>query len=370
MGNSKREYWLDLFSVESWNEFLKAGADTSGFRKSKWDTVTKIKPGDYLLCYVIGISRFIGILEVISEPYYDDTKRIFSSDIFPSRMKVKVVSKLELDTSIPIKDERLKELSFFKAKNKKKHYWISFFRSSPRKWSNTDGEIVIDAINKAKVNPISIPVDDKRILTRGKIASTPSGITVTIPINDDTENSTSKYLPYTTHTDIQYTLAKLGRDLGLDVWVPKNDRNRECNIGDINSITELKNELPINFDEATIRTIEMIDVIWLKGKTIVNAFEVEHTTSIFSGLLRMADLISLQPNININLYIVAPDDRRSKVFEQIQRPTFSHLNPSLPDICKYISYESLFKGIKKIENIKSYIKPDYIDEIAELCESE
>jgi hypothetical protein len=60
--------------------------------------------------------------------------------------------------------------------------------------------------------------------------------------------------------------------------------------------------LPLHFDEATNTTIELIDVLWLKGKTIVAAFEIESTTSIYSGLLRMSDLIAMQPNLNIPLF--------------------------------------------------------------------
>ena len=56
---------------------------------------------------------------------------------------------------------------------------------------------------------------------------------------------------------------------------------------------------------------------WLRGRAIVRAFEVEHTTSIYSGILRMADLLALQPNMNIKLHIVAPYTRRDKVFQEI-----------------------------------------------------
>jgi hypothetical protein len=57
-----RTHWLDLFTGTTWEEFLRAGGNVSGFRESKWTTVQKIKRGDYLLCYVIGLSRFIGVL--------------------------------------------------------------------------------------------------------------------------------------------------------------------------------------------------------------------------------------------------------------------------------------------------------------------
>ena len=51
--------------------------------------------------------------------------------------------------------------------------------------------------------------------------------------------------------------------------------------------------------------------------------EIEHTTSIYSGLLRMSDLVAMQPNLQIPLFIVAPDVRRNKVIEEVNRPTFA-----------------------------------------------
>jgi hypothetical protein len=45
-----RSYWLDLFTGATWQEFLAAGGDVSGFRESRWKTMQRLKPGDYLLC--------------------------------------------------------------------------------------------------------------------------------------------------------------------------------------------------------------------------------------------------------------------------------------------------------------------------------
>ena len=61
----------------------------------------RIKSGDYLLCYLTGVSRFIGILEVTSEPYWDETP-IWKDELFPCRMKVKVVAALTPETAVPI----------------------------------------------------------------------------------------------------------------------------------------------------------------------------------------------------------------------------------------------------------------------------
>jgi len=81
-------------------------------------------------------------------------------------------------------------------------------------------------------------------------------------------------------------------------------------------------ELPPQFNDATQRTIELIDVLWLKGNSILSAFKVESTTSNYSGLLRMSDLLSLQPNLDIKLFLLAGDERRDKVRQEILRPTF------------------------------------------------
>src|SRR6185437_3104459 len=116
--------------------------------------------------------------------------------------------------------------------------------------------------------------------------------------------------------------------------------------------------LPLNYDDTTLDTIEQIDVLWLKGRSIARAFEVEHTTAVYSGLLRMADLLALQPNMDIRLHIVAPDERRYKVFREMQRPFFSLLERgTLSKSCTFISYESvgLIAGIEHLAHMNDSI---------------
>jgi predicted RNA-binding protein len=88
---SSRTYWLDLFTWVTWQEFLAADGAVSGFREGRWNTVQQIKPGDYLLCYLTGVSRWIGILEVVSEPYMDQTP-LWKDATFPCRVGVKIVT--------------------------------------------------------------------------------------------------------------------------------------------------------------------------------------------------------------------------------------------------------------------------------------
>jgi hypothetical protein len=89
------------------------------------------------------------------------------------------------------------------------------------------------------------------------------------------------------------------------------------------------------------------DLLWLDGNAIVAAFEIEGTTSIYSGLLRISDLLARQPNISVPLFLVAPEERREKVIQQVNRPTFERMKPPLVDVCRYISFEDCARRLQR-----------------------
>jgi hypothetical protein len=361
------KFWLDLFTGKTWEEFLQHGANVTGFRETRKKISENIKPGDYFLCYLTGISRFVGVLEVKS-PMYIDHAPIWSGEDFPVRFKVELIHQLNPETAVPVMNMKDK-LSFFKDM-KSTNSWTGFFRGSPAEFNLKDAEIILEEIKKAFRNPVKIEFDPKKYWCGAKIYNTKVG-NVTVPEREKEELEPKETkADKTTHEEIQGLLLKLGSDLGLDVWVARNDRNKEFNGIAFQNIPNLRKSLPRQFDEATNRTIELIDVLWLQGDAIIGAFEVEHTSAIYSGLLRMADLISMQPNIKINLFIVAPDERRDKVFEEINRPTFARLKPPLPKICKFIPYSELKREIERIGNRVKYLKPEFLEEIAESCEAE
>lgn len=361
-----RRYWLDLFTGKTWEEFLKYGATISGFRESRRKYSKKIKSGDYFICYLTGISRFIGVLEVLSESYFDKTK-IWEDEDFPVRFKVKLIYKLDPKTAIPVLSLKSK-LSLFKGLKSPKA-WSGFFRGSPTEFNSKDGQIIISAIEDAIRNPIEREYDEKKYWHRPRKTYRSKLGEVTIPERgiEGAESEIEK-IEKTTHEEIQWMLLKLGSDMGLDVWVARNDINKEFNGKPFKDIPNLRSVLPRQFDDVTNRTIELIDVVWLQGDAMVAAFEIEHSTAIYSGLLRMADLVTMQPNIKLDLYLVAPDDRREKVFEEINRATFARLKPPLPKICKFIPYSKLKKEIEHLGAKIRFLKPEFIDEISESCE--
>jgi len=359
-----RKYWLDLFTGKSWEEFIKSGASISGFRERRRAMAKQIQPGDYLLCYMTGISRFIGVLEVKSTWFEDHTK-IWSSEDFPIRFKVELIHKLEPKNAVPVLSLKEK-LSIFQGL-KSEHAWSGFFRGSPALFEPADGEAIIAAIENAIRNPVELPYDERKYWRTPNVYESKGGL-VSVPEDEEPEGQPEEIPVEISHEEIQWLLLKLGSDLGLDVWVARNDLNKSYDGHAFRDIPRLKAELPVKFEAAVKKTIELIDVLWLQNKAIIAAFEVEHTTAIYSGLLRMADLVSMQPNLKIDLYMVAPDERKDKVVNEINRPTFAGLDPPLSKICRFIPYSSLKDVIDEVGHWVKDMKHTMIQNIAESCE--
>jgi hypothetical protein len=367
--SSMPRYWIDLFTWKTWQEFLKAGGTVSGFRERRWSTVQKMKPGDFLLCYLTGLSRFIGILEVADKPFLDETP-IWGEAIFPARVPVRVVLELSPEHAVPVAALSTK-LSYFQDM-KSPSSWSGHFRGSPTEEKLQDAQVIIQALQDALHHPVHRDFDPKKLERKVPLFFTDKdNEAVTVPESvAETIRQTDKPVvkEETSHEEIQWLLLQLGNDMALDVWVARNDQSRSYNGNNFRKLPHLLKSLPRQFDEATNRTIELIDVLWLKEGAFVAAFEIEHTTSIYSGLLRLSDLISMQPNINIPLYIVAPDERREKVFTEINRPTFSRLKPPLREMCQYISYSELKNKVEQVRGFLKYLSPQFLDEIAESLE--
>ncbi|MCK1284056.1 hypothetical protein IVB41_08905 [Bradyrhizobium sp. 44] len=209
--------------------------------------------------------------------------------------------------------------------------------------------------------------------TAQKIKTADGEVTVIVPMDDDDDDDDAVTETEITPTElrpsfqIQAKLAEIGARMGFKVWLPRNDRKRICELVPATDQVGFLEELPLNYEKTTLDTIEQIDVIWLKGRSIVRAFEVEHTTAVYSGLLRMADLLALQPNMDIRLHIVAPDERRDKVFREMRRPVFSLLDRRpLSKSCTFISYEGVIaiRGIEHLSHLNDTIIKEY-EETAE-----
>ena len=99
-------YWLDLWTPETWEEARQRDFRVTGFRLSRWSVVLKIKPDDLFVCYLTKLSRFCGILKATSQPYKDadKAKQVWKHDSFPCLIDVDPLIALDFLHSMP-KDE-------------------------------------------------------------------------------------------------------------------------------------------------------------------------------------------------------------------------------------------------------------------------
>lgn len=141
------------------------------------------------------------------------------------------------------------------------------------------------------------------------------------------------------HSEMQYHLARLGRALGYHVWIAQNDHKREYNGKKLGEYS--LSALPLtNLSKSVFDTVSLIDVLWLsQNDQIVSGFEVEKSTSIYSGILRLYDL-SLSVEQTCRLFLVAPNKREKEIKAQLMRPSFIK-EQSLKSAMSYLLFSDL-----------------------------
>lgn len=157
-----------------------------------------------------------------------------------------------------------------------------------------------------------------------------------------------------THTEIQGWLRDLGKSLGFGVWIATNDRGRAYGGGQLadGCLTRLPDGIHAGLD-----AVRLIDVVWVEadGSKVAAAFEVEHSTSIYSGIVRMLDLaLGTEVGASSAMFLVAPDNRRDDVQLQLRRPAFSRVSELG---IRYLPYSELKNHREAIARFGTGLKP-------------
>ena len=140
------------------------------------------------------------------------------------------------------------------------------------------------------------------------------------------------------HSQVQTLLAGVGNFKGFEVWIPDHD------IGTLDwSLTErfsVAPRIPPGFD-AVAPILSEIDVVWTSpgSSRIDGLFEVEHSTPIYSGLLRFNDMLLTMPSLS-RFNIVSNDVRRAVFSRQASRPTFRR--SGLSELVSFLEYVNVF----------------------------
>lgn len=140
------------------------------------------------------------------------------------------------------------------------------------------------------------------------------------------------------HSQVQTLLAGIGNVKGYEVHIPEND------VGKLDwSLTrefQLRRWVPEGFDQVRGILTE-VDVLWLarSGNRIEGLYEVEHSTPVYSGLLRFNDVLLTDPKVK-GFSIVSNDTRRELFSRQLLRPTFR--KSGLAELCSFLEYGNVF----------------------------
>lgn len=364
------KYFYQIYRITTYEIFMNSDRTITGVTIRSQNLCDKVEVGDRFICYLSGISRWFGVLEVESKSHLDKEKKIFyEKDPFVIHFKVKPLVLLDIENSIPRSDPSLAS-TYFSSHDRSVNIklWRSIGPLDPSDGSILEKELTFQSSSK-KVFPLQKNIvencrsfDRRELEKKGYCTLSENQITTSKELSEPDKEENEEDINQGTRESlkIQALLAKIGETMGFKIWIPTQDRNRvikECQINEESVLSTL----PFNYNNITTKTIEQIDIIWVQKSYIVRAFEVEDTTSIYSGLLRMSDLISLQSNLDIKLHIVAPDSRREKVLGEIKRPTFDSLPKPLPDICSYLSYDSIVEISRNrhLNRLKDSILDDY-----------
>lgn len=323
------------------------------------------QPGDFL--GVIVDKALAGLANVSGAPFVS-RERVWDNGLFPHRIPIEFAHVMLPKHRLPILGEVRDVLTSSWGIN---YGWgilnqgplegmpaetiVKLIRSCPNDLAEykENLERYLDEAKRQRESRHALP---KRVTGRGQKVGIKRELDESVSPKDDSA-----------HSRVQRALVQIGLATGCKVWIASNDRNKVYKgkpLGD--GCLRALPTLGLS-DEATKR-ISLVDIIWLRQNAPLCAFEVEATTSIYSGLLRMADLIAEVPALNVKLYIVAPVERQDKVLAEMTRPAFRKIG--LSEYCRFIPTENLDSLLAKVEDLRGHVEPSAIDSIAIEPESE
>ena len=306
------------------SNFIVWGAVPGPMNETRWETM---KPGDVVLIYNNGRIRFAG--EIAAKVRNRELARYFwKEDEAGSTWELMYFIVNEERTSVPI--EKLNPLFGYQPDYRPRGFSM-INEAAVLNFAQNYGDIlgVLKTLEKGE-QLIPVPAR-KEALIAGideRIERTP-----------------------TEHDEMQWRLIRLGQLARCDVWVPRADQPKQY------EGHHFRDFVLHEFHEAldVPRSIENIDVVWKFGPySIKSAFEIEHSTSIYSGILRLSDLRAEAPNSNYPLFIVASEDRRRKVFEELSRPTFSGPCLRLNEVIRFLGYKKVREIDESFKNAKDF----------------
>jgi len=142
------------------------------------------------------------------------------------------------------------------------------------------------------------------------------------------------------HTQMQIALVEIGNALNFRTWIAQNDQHilvKGIPLGEMPGVLPSLDQMPILYNKEIRKAAGLIDCIWFTqdGNRIPAVIEIEHSTRVVSGLTRMQNLQQTMPSINTIFTVVAPDELRTKVTVDANKPVSRSLK------ARYMPYSTV-----------------------------
>lgn len=149
-----------------------------------------------------------------------------------------------------------------------------------------------------------------------------------------------------THSDIQAKIIIVGNLLGYRTFTPDRGRSsRYGKLGDLCSETEIPSDY---IPPRQLNTVRSIDVIWFDPDGLpTHCFEVEHTTDITKGLLRLYQIRKLRTK----MIIVADESSKTKFNVELTKDPFHQIKGDYT-FRTYSELNEFFESVKQFTLLK------------------
>lgn len=122
------------------------------------------------------------------------------------------------------------------------------------------------------------------------------------------------------HNELIALLAKYAAKLNQDIHIGETEQRKVPNFKEIS--TKMLSPLEYGINPKAFDIIKEIDILWLKGKRIVAAFEVAYSIETADKAInvRYRNLFSEMPNLDVKTFVIVKDQDYSKAEEKLFTP--------------------------------------------------
>src|SRR5262249_8858795 len=156
--------YTNLFSPDTFETFSRSSREVSGFSRHQLPWARRIHPGDQFVCYMTKLSRWIGVLDILSDCYIDESPLFYpENDPYVVRFKVRPSVWLPKEKAVPIHEKDVWDaLSFTCDCDPNSSVWTGKLRTSLNKLSDEDGRFLETLLTSQGSSTQSYPVDEDK----------------------------------------------------------------------------------------------------------------------------------------------------------------------------------------------------------------